>query len=200
MTFKKLITLTAIFLALGSLRAEVETGSAAPAFTLAGMDGKEYSLSDFEGKYVVLEWLNHECPFVVKHYKAGNMQALQKEYTEKGVIWLSINSSAEGKQGHLTAETAKAITEEKEAAPTNVLFDHDGTVGKEYGAKTTPHMYVIDPEGTLIYQGAIDSIKSTDSDDIAEATNYVKQALDSAMAGEAVPEATTQPYGCSVKY
>lgn len=185
---------------IGSALAAPQTGKPAPEFTLTDSTGKSHKLSDFKGKFVVLEWLNHGCPFVVKHYGSGNMQKLQKEYTGKDVVWLSIVSSAPGKQGHMTpAETNKA-KEESGSAATAVLIDEDGTVGRLYDAKTTPHMFVINPEGTLIYMGAIDSVKSPDPADIAGAKNYVKQALDEALAGKPVSEPVTTAYGCGVKY
>ncbi len=188
------------FAALVSTSAEVETGKPAPDFTLKGADGRNYNLSDFRGKYVVLEWLNHECPFVVKHYESGNMQALQKEAKDKDVVWLSINSSAPGKQGHLDARSANSITYRKKAAPFAVLLDSEGKVGRLFGAKTTPHMFIIDPKGVVIYQGAIDSIKSTDKEDVAKAENYVHKALNEALAGKPVSTSQTPAYGCSVKY
>jgi peroxiredoxin len=180
--------------------AAVEPGEAAPEFTLTDSKGTSHQLSDFRGKLVVLEWLNHECPFVKKHYDGGNMQKLQKDYTAKGVVWLSIISSAPGKQGHRTGPQAEADTKDKDAAPTAVLLDPAGEVGQKYGAKTTPEMFVIDPQGKIIYAGAIDSIKSTDSADVAKAENHVRQALDAALAGQPVPTPKTRPYGCSVKY
>jgi len=180
--------------------AGVATGAEAPAFTLTDTTGTEHSLSDFEGKYVVLEWTNHQCPFVVKHYKEGHMQALQKEMTEKGVVWLTINSSAPGKQGHLSPGAQETLREEQYANATALLLDPGGKVGKAFDARTTPHMYLIDPEGTLVYQGAIDSEVSTDPDDIEGATNYVVAAYKSVTAGEPVENGTTKPYGCSVKY
>ena len=180
--------------------ATVEPGEAAPEFTLTDSKGTSHKLSDFRGKLVVLEWLNHECPFVKKHYSGGDMQKLQKEYTAKGVVWLSIISSAPGKQGHRTGPQAEADTKDKDAAPTAVLLDPAGEVGQRYEAKTTPHMFVIDKEGKVIYAGAIDSIKSTNSADIAKAENHVRQALDAALAGKPVPTPKTTPYGCSVKY
>jgi len=178
----------------------VETGQPAPGFTLKSIEGKDVNLSDYKGKFVVLEWVNHGCPFVVKHYDSGNMPALQKEYTAKDVVWLSICSSAEGKQGYETPEDWKKLNEEKKGAASAILLDSEGTVGQAYGAKTTPHMYVVNPDGTLIYQGAIDNKPSTDQDDIPGAKNYVKTALDEAMAGKPVTTGTTKSYGCGVKY
>ncbi|TVP81342.1 MAG: thioredoxin family protein [Puniceicoccaceae bacterium] len=180
--------------------AAVSTGSPAPDFTLTDTSGTEHSLSDFSGKVVVLEWTNHLCPFVVKFYTKGDMQALQKEMTDDGVIWLQIVSSAEGKQGYLTPEAGAALREEKGMHSTAMLLDTTGEVGRAYDARTTPHMYVINPEGTLIYQGAIDSIRSTRQSDIAGAVNYVKAAYKSALAGKPVKDATTTPYGCRVHY
>lgn len=189
-----------LLLAVPSAQAAVQTGQPAPDFTLTDTRGKTHALAEHKGQYIVLEWVNHECPFVKKHYNSGNMQKLQKEYTGKGVIWLSINSSAEGKEGYTTPDIANALTNEKEAAPTALLLDSDGKVGKVYAAQTTPHMYVINPEGVLIYQGAIDSKPGVDPSDIATAANFVKAALDSAMGGQPVAEASTKSYGCSVKY
>jgi peroxiredoxin len=180
--------------------AAVEPGEEAPDFTLTDSKGTSHKLSDFRGKLVVLEWLNHECPFVKKHYSGGDMQKLQKEYTAKGVVWLSIISSAPGKQGHRTGPQAEADTKDKNASPTAVLLDPSGEVGKNYDAKTTPEMFVLDKEGKILYAGAIDSIKSTDSADITKAENHVRQALDAALAGQPVPTPKTKPYGCSVKY
>jgi peroxiredoxin len=177
-----------------------QVGQPAPEFTLTDSNGQSHNLSDFKGKFVVLEWLNHGCPFVQKHYDGGNMQGLQKEYTGKDVVWLSIVSSAPGKQGHMTPEETNKAKEEKGASPTAVLIDEDGTVGKLYDAKVTPELFVINPEGTLIYAGAIDDKKSTDAADVAGAKNYVKQALDEALAGSPVSEPTSTAYGCSVKY
>ena len=182
------------------VRAEVTTGAAAPDFTLTDTSGASHKLSDFKGKTVVLEWVNHGCPFVVKHYSKGNMQGLQADYTGKGVVWLSICSSAEGKQGYNTAEGWQKLNAEKGGKATAILLDPEGTVGKLYGAKTTPHMYVINAEGTLVYQGAIDDKPSTDSDDIPGAKNYVKAALDEVLAGKPVTTGQTKPYGCGVKY
>jgi peroxiredoxin len=172
----------------------------APGFTLTDTHGKQHKLSDFAGKFVVLEWLNHDCPFVHKHYDSKNMQTLQARYTGKGVIWLSIVSSAPGKQGHYSADDLNRLTAEKGASPTAVLLDPDGAVGKLYGAKTTPHMFVISPKGEILYKGAIDDRRSTDLEDVPKARNFVVEALDAAMAGKPVEIAATQPYGCAVKY
>ena len=180
--------------------AAVEPGEEAPDFTLTDSKGTSHKLSDFRGKFVVLEWLNHECPFVKKHYGSGNMQKLQKDYTAKGVVWLSIISSAPGKQGHRTGAQADADTKDKNAAPTAVLLDPAGEVDQKYEAKTTPHMFVIDKEGKVLYAGAIDSINSTNPADVAKAENHVRQALDAALAGKPVPTPQTKPYGCSIKY
>jgi len=180
--------------------AEVKVGNDAPAFTLNDTSGKPHSLSDFKGKFVVLEWFNEGCPFVKKHYTSGNMQKLQKEYAGKDVVWLSINSSAQGEQGHVTPETAPKTIADWKMDSTKILLDHDGRVGKMYDAKTTPHMFVINKEGKVVYQGAIDSKASSNTADIDGAENYVRVALDNSMAGKPVTNASTKPYGCSVKY
>lgn len=189
----------AIF-SINSFAQSAKLNEQAPDFTLTDSKGKTHKLSDFKGKTVVLEWINFDCPFVVKHYASGNMQKLQKEYTDKGVVWLSICSSTEGKQGNFdNAEINKRIDDQK-AKMTAYLIDEDGTVGKMYGAKVTPHMYIIDKSGKLVYQGAIDDIKSTDQEDIKKAKNYVKVGLDEVLSGKSVTDKTTTPYGCSVKY
>lgn len=180
--------------------AAARVGEPAPDFSLTDTTGRTRALKDAKGKWVVLEWHNHLCPFVEKHYKSGNMQGLQKRYTAKGVVWYSIISSAPGKQGHVAPADGEALRKKLKAASTATLLDPSGEVGRAYGAKVTPHMYVISPEGVLLYNGAIDSVRSTDPADIPKATNYVAAALDAAMAGKPVPEPTTQPYGCSVKY
>lgn len=196
---KHLLPLLAIAIALQA-SAAVEPGEAAPEFTLTDSKGISHKLSDFRGKLVVLEWLNHECPFVKKHYSGGNMQKLQKEYTAKGVVWLSIISSAPGKQGYCTGPQAEANRKDQKASPTAVVLDPSGEVGQKYGAKTTPHIFIINPEGKVIYAGAIDSIRSANSADCAKADNYVRETLDAAMAGKPAPHPSTQPYGCGVKY
>lgn len=193
-------SILAVLVAAGTAVAAPQVGQPAPAFTLTDSNGQSHNLADFKGKLVVLEWLNHGCPFVVKHYDSGNMQKLQKEYTGKDVVWLSIVSSAPGKQGHMTPEETNKAKAEKGSGATAVLIDEDGTVGKLYDAKVTPELYVINPEGVLVYMGAIDDKKSTDAADVAGAKNYVKQALDEALAGNPVSEPTTTAYGCSVKY
>jgi len=178
----------------------LETGKTTPDFKLTNVDGKSWSLQNQRGKFVVLEWTNPECPFVKKHYDLGNMQALQKEMTEKGVVWVSICSSAKGKQGNYAPAEWKKLIKEKGANPTTVLLDASGKIGKTYGAKTTPHLFVINPEGVLIYQGAIDDTPSTDPADIADAKNHVREALNEALNGKTITIPETKPYGCSVKY
>ena len=179
---------------------DAKVGQPAPAFKLVDSKGKTHSLADFAGKTVVLEWTNHQCPFVKKHYGSGNMQSQQRAATAKNVVWLTVNSGAPGKQGHVDGADAEEIRGEARAAQTAYLLDPEGIAGRAYGAKTTPHMYVIDPKGVLRYAGAIDSIQSADTDDIAKATQYVPQALAELAAGKPVSVATTRPYGCSVKY
>jgi peroxiredoxin len=190
--------LLAMMTGLGS--AEVEVGKVSPNFSLPDTNGRTHSLADLKGKYVVLEWYQPDCPFVRKHYNSGNMQALQREYTAKGVAWLSIDSSAPGEEGNYPAAKLNEFAAKDGAARTALLLDPDGKVGRLYGAKTTPDMYIIDPRGTLVYRGAIDNKRSTDLDDVKTATNYVRAALDAALAGKPVSTTATQPYGCSVKY
>ena len=192
-------TALAILLALATA-AHAQVGKPAPDFTLKSSEGKEVSLSAFKGKVVVLEWTNKGCPFVKKHYGSGNMQKLQKDAVAKGVVWLSICSSAPGKQGHLSAAEAVQDCAKNGSAATAYLLDEDGKVGQLYGAKRTPEMYVINKEGVLVYHGAIDDKKSPDPADIASAKNYVTAALDEVLAGKPVSTPTTEAYGCSVKY
>jgi len=180
--------------------AAVETGKPAPDFTGTDSNGKTQKLSDYKGKVVVLEWTNPLCPFVVKHYDSGNMQKLQEEYTGKDVVWLSINSSASGKEGNQSAEDANKYMTEKKSKQTARILDPSGEIGKAYGAKTTPHMFVIDKDGNVVYQGAIDDNDSSKPETIADAKNYVKAALDSVLDGKPVETAQSKPYGCSVKY
>ena len=174
-------------------------GSKAPDFTLPASDGADRALASYRDKIVVLEWLNYDCPFSRKHYTSGNMQALQKEYASKGVVWLSIISSAPGKQGNYRPEEISKISKERGAHPAAILLDPKGAVGRLYGAKTTPHMFVID-KGSLVYAGAIDDKPTTDAEDVATARNYVREALDALLAGKPVPTPYTKSYGCSVKY
>lgn len=180
--------------------AAARVGAPAPGFTATDSQGKSHKLADYKGKYVVLEWFNHGCPFVQKHYGSGNMQALQKKWTGKGVVWLAINSGAKNKQGFEDAAATNATAKTKGTAASALLLDAAGEVGKAYGASATPHMFVIDPKGKVIYAGAIDSIASTEREDIAKATNYVDAALTAAMAGKPVKVSESQAYGCGVKY
>ncbi len=180
--------------------AYVDINSPAPDFTLTDSTGQQRSLSDYQGKYVVLEWVNYDCPFVKKHYDSENMQNLQAQFVAQNVVWLSINSSAEGKQGNFTPQEINARIEEQSATPSSYLIDTDGTVGNLYEAQTTPHMFVVNPDGVLIYQGAIDSDDGFDPAGIADADNYVLNALNQAMSGVSVTDSETKSYGCSVKY
>ena len=180
--------------------AAVEIGQAAPEIEATDTNGQPFKLSDHKGKIVVLEWTNHHCPFVVKHYGSGNMQATQKAAMEQGVEWVSIVSSAPGRQGHVSAEKANEVTAEQSATITAKLLDESGAIGKLYDAKTTPHMFIVDAEGNIAYAGAIDSNSSPNPKTIEGATNYVTAALDNLKNGTSVAVSQTQPYGCSVKY
>lgn len=193
----------AAVLATGAAAAAPTVGRPAPTFSVIDSTGATVSLADFKGKFVVLEWTNDGCPFVQKHYhgnSGGNMQALQQQVRDQGAVWLSVISSAPGKQGHVSGAQADQLSERRGATPTHVLLDASGDVGRLYAAKTTPHMFIVDPEGILIYAGGIDSIPSADVEDISKATPYVELALAQAMAGEPVGHPLTKPYGCSVKY
>ena len=174
-------------------------GQAAPDFSAMDTAGKNHKLTDLKGKLVVLEWTNPGCPFVRKHY-SGNMQSLQKEFTGKGVVWLAVNSTETDSVDYLSPAKLAGWMGEKQAAPTATLMDASGKIGQLYGAKTTPHMYIINPQGQLIYAGAIDSIASARVDDIKTATNYVRQGLSEALGGKAISVASSRAYGCSVKY
>jgi peroxiredoxin len=181
-------------------RAQVTPGQPAPAFTLTSTDGKTVNLADFRGRWVVLEWNNPHCPFVVKHYGSGNMQSLQKRFAADNVAWLTINSTNRNHSEYMAPAAKNAWIKEQGAAPTAVLEDADGKVGRAFGARTTPHMYVIDPKGVLVYAGAIDDKRSANPADIKTASNYVVQALTEARAGKPVSAPSTTAYGCSVKY
>ena len=175
-------------------------GERAPEFTATDTNGQVHKLSDYAGKFVVLEWHNRGCPYTAKHYDSGNMERLQHEWTSRGVIWLTVISSAPGKQGYVTASEENEYVKKMNAAPTAVLLDPTGVVGHLYDAKTTPQIIIINPQGVLIYDGAIDDRATTDVGDVKGARNYASQALEEAMAGKAVSIPTTRPYGCSVKY
>lgn len=192
--------LVTLQISVNSCFAEAVVGKLAPDFTATDSLGNRHSLSEYKGKFVVLEWMNHGCPFVRKHYEGGNMQKLQSDYTAKGVVWLSIASSGPGKEGYMTPDQANTAIAEKHSAATALLLDADGKIGRLYGARTTPHMFIVGPDSNLIYAGAIDDNSSTRSSSIAGAKNYVAKALDEALAGKAVSEPNTEPYGCSVKY
>lgn len=182
------------------VNASAEIGELAPSFTAVDINGEEFKLEDQKGKIVVLEWTNHLCPFVKKHYGSGNMQSIQKSATENGVVWVSIVSSAPEKQGHMSAEEAQALVKEVGANATTRILDESGEIGKMYDAKTTPHMFVISPEGKLVYNGAIDDNPNPDPSSIAKSKNLVIAALDDLSAGRSVEIPRTAPYGCSVKY
>jgi peroxiredoxin len=175
-------------------------GSAAPDFSAPDANGKTETLSQYKGKYVVLEWFNPECPFVKKHYGGGNMQNLQKEYTDRGVVWLTVDSNAPGTEGNITADQAKKIMDSWKTHQTALVLDPESKIAKLYGAKNTPNMVVIGPDGKIVYEGAIDSKATPNPADIPASTNYVKNALDEALAGKPVSNTQTKPYGCSVKY
>jgi hypothetical protein len=189
-----------LFLAYATQVLALSPGNPAPAFTLQNQEGKPVSLADFKGKTVVLEWLNHGCPFVRKHYDSGNMQALQKKYTAQNVIWLSVVSSAPGKQGYVDSEGAKSEKSNYGSLAQHILLDPTGQVGALYEAKTTPHMYVINQQGILVYQGAIDDIPDAKPESVTKAKNHVAAALDELKSGKAVTVQNTKAYGCSIKY
>lgn len=194
------VALGATFLMGSHAAAAPAVGQRAPDFVAVDTAGKQHRLSDFAGKFVVLEWTNPGCPFVRKHYGSGNMPATQKAATEKGVVWLSVNSTERTAGDYLKPAALDAWMKEQSAAPTAVLMDEDGVIGRAYAARTTPHLYIIDPKGVLVYAGGIDSIASSRTEDIKTATNYVNQALGEAFGGKPISAATTKPYGCSIKY
>ncbi len=182
------------------LLSALRVGTPAPDFTATASNGKTYHLSEFRGRFVVLEWHNNGCPYTRKHYESGNMQRLQKEWTGNGVVWFTVISSAPGTQGYVNAEQENSYLSKMGAAPTAALLDPNGDIGHLYDAKTTPHMFIINPEGVLIYNGAIDDHPTSDASDIPHSENYVSVALTDAMAGRRISDAATRPYGCSVKY
>lgn len=190
----------AVALASPAAHATAEIGKPAPEFTARTADGKTIDLKSLRGKIVVLEWTNHDCPYVRMHYNANNMQALQKEAAAKGVVWLQVISSQPGKQGHVDGPTAIKLNKDRDAAPANTVLDPDGKVGSLYGAQTTPHMYVVDTEGKLVYKGGIDSIPSSRPDTLPKAVNYVREALTAVSANQPVPNPSTRPYGCTIHY
>ncbi len=196
----KIFLLTVIFFNLLIFAQSAKLNESAPDFRLKDSNGNEHSLSDFKGKVVVLEWINYDCPFVKKHYNSKNMQSLQEKYTKQDVIWLAICSSAPGKQGHFSTEEINKRSKNHEAKFTAYLIDEDGKVGKMYGAKTTPHMYIVDKDGKLVYAGGIDDKATTNVDDVKTAKNYVSAALDQLLEGKKVTTQSSTPYGCSVKY
>jgi peroxiredoxin len=201
MKTKLIITLIASLTATTVWSADAPpVGSAAPDFSLPDATGKTHSLSDDKGKYVVLEWFNPECPFVKKHYGSDNMQKLQEEYTGKGVVWLTIDSNAPGTEGNITPDQAQKIMSGWKTHQTALLLDPDGKAGRAYGAKNTPNMVIINPDGKIVYEGAIDSKPTPNPNDIPNSTNYVKAALDESLAGKPISNTQTKPYGCSVKY
>lgn len=199
MLIKSVFT-TLLFIVATTAGAALRIGEPAPEFTGIDTRGKTHTLSDFRGTPVILEWTNHDCPYVRKHYNSGNMQQQQQAAIGKGAVWLSIISSAPGKQGHVTPAQADALTVQRKAAPSAVILDENGDIGRLYGARTTPHMYIIDAAGKLAYMGGIDSIPSSNPADIGKATQYVVPALTQVIDGKPVASSVTRPYGCSVKY
>src|SRR5437016_11418834 len=201
MNMKTTLTLFASLIATALFASEVPSvGSAAPDFSLPDAKGNSHSLSQYKGKYVVLEWFNPECPFVKKHYGSDNMQKLQQEYTSKGVVWLTIDSNAPGSEGNISAEQAKKIMDSWKTKQTALVLDPESKIAKLYGAKNTPNMVIINQDGKIVYEGAIDSKATPNPADIPASTNYVKSALDEALSGKPVSNTQTKPYGCSVKY
>ena len=196
---RALLALPALLLA-AAAQAAPAVGQPAPEFTLKDAGGRTVQLSDYRGKYVVLEWTNPGCPYVRKHYDSGNMAATQQDAAGRGVVWLSINSTEKASSDWLEPAKLVGWQKERKVQPTATLLDEEGTVGRAYGARTTPHMYIVDPQGRLAYAGGIDSIASSNPGDIARAVNYVRQGLAEATAGKAISAAATRPYGCSIKY
>jgi hypothetical protein len=200
MTIRSLIAAASVTLLCSLPASAAAPGDTAPGFTLTDAAGRQVQLADYRGKYVVLEWTNPECPFVRKHYDSGNMQGLQKEWSGKGVVWLAVNSTRSGHSEFRSGPEMTGWMRAQDAAPTATLIDGTSATGRAYGARTTPHMFVVDPAGTLIYNGAIDDRRSANPADAKAANNYVRAALTQATAGKPVTVANTVPYGCSVKY
>jgi peroxiredoxin len=199
-TFVASALATVLTIAAPAVLAAVAAGQAAPDFTLTDIHGQQHSLSDFKGKYVVLEWFNSECPFVQKHYESGNMQALQKKYAAKGVVWLTINSTNPESSNYRSPAQSEHIVQDWHISSAALMLDADGKVGQTYGARTTPHMWVIDPQGKVVYAGGIDDKPTFRHADVKTARNFVAAALDESMTGEPIDVPATPPYGCSVKY
>lgn len=200
MLIRRTFITAALALPFGLAQAAAVVGQPAPDFTARDANGQEVKLSQFRGKHVVLEWMNPGCPFVRKHYDSGNMPATQKEAVAKGVVWLSIHSTDDEGWMYTKPNKVQQWLQVRKATPTSLLIDGSGAVGKAYGARTTPHMFVVGPTGALIYAGGIDSIASTDKEDIPKATNYVRQTLSEALAGKPVSVSSSRPYGCAIKY
>ena len=200
MMIKSVLAASVFAFAAGAVCAAATIGQPAPPFTAVDASGKTVSLADFKGKHVVLEWVNPGCPFVQKHYNSANMQGTQKEATAKGVVWLAINSTATDAGDYMAPAAMAQWMQSQKAAASATLMDADGKVGKAYGARTTPHMYIVAPDGKLVYAGGIDNKPTANPADIATATNHVKVALAEALAGKPVSSASTRPYGCSIKY
>ena len=200
MLSRRSLLASVLALSFGLAQAAAVVGQPAPDFSVRDATGQEVKLSQFRGKHVVLEWMNPGCPFVRKHYESGNIPATQKEALAKGVVWLSLYSNDDDSWGYTKPGKLQEWARARSAAPTALLIDGSGTVGKAYGARTTPHMFLVSPTGVLLYAGGIDSIASTDKDDIPKATNYVRQALGEALAGKPVSVASSRPYGCMIKY
>jgi hypothetical protein len=195
-----LLSTLSFALFVGTSSASPALDQAAPAFSGVSASGKPLSLDQYRGKTVILEWTNHECPYVKKHYESGNIPSLQKEAADKGIVWLQVISSAPGKEGYVDGATALKLNASRNATPSDIVLDPEGKIGRLYEAVTTPHIFIINPEGALVYKGGIDSIKSARKDDIAKAENYVKLALNDLSSGKKIAKANTQPYGCTVKY
>ncbi len=197
---KTALAAAAFALTLTNAAAQAVVGQPAPAFSVTDAAGKTVSLADFKGRHVVLEWVNPGCPYVVKHYGSGNMQGTQKEAAAKGVVWLSVNSTAADHGDYRSPAAMAQWMQQQQAAATHTLMDSEGRVGRAFGARTTPHLYIVDPKGVLVYAGGIDNRPTANPADIAGATNHVKVALGEALAGKPLSQPTTRPYGCSIKY